>query len=215
MEKPIDLDYPTKVIEDFLLLAVRAECSDFHSLGYAIALIELANKFECEGVKRLYASCLARNVSRGPWIVFVIASRLDDLYLAKLAISQMGQAEDWIIEGEIRYGLEGTNATLSYLCGLMHGIVTNRASSNPNKPGQAYTDYSDFCWKNLADNFLPGRPEKSEFSLITKVDIIQHAQLQLADISVSAIKFTLAAMHTSLIGNRQGGDIRIPRKAIA
>ncbi len=115
-------------------------------LDDALRLVVFSSEFDCEFVKRLLSSHLERRVEDDGWNTYVLASHLDDPYLAKIAIRPMNNDERWAIVGDWSLKLDD-QPTFFYLIAFVNAILTNR-----------YAIDDDSCrWDKVAETSRPPR----------------------------------------------------------
>ena len=152
---PILIDAPTPIVTTFLHLMIDGKnISDIHP-NQAKVLVDLYEKFEADTARDRLAMALYPQTQVAPWEVFVLASRLDNVQLAKVCIRDMRRCS-WVILGQ--WSTENIQeATLPYTLGLINAIQKTRYSSssfhaNNNVIG---TTGMDFEWDVCANTFCP------------------------------------------------------------
>ena len=149
----IPIDASSTVLGMFLRYIVGDEKifdPNIHESKYGVELILLCDRFDCGVAKERFALSLHRDESP-PWTTFVFASHLDDVALARVAIGEMDDRHDWILNGQWDKS-HGTQPALPYLLGLVN-VVAQRPHSTSTGP---------FNWSTLIPEFEPVTTLKQE-----------------------------------------------------
>lgn len=149
------------------LMDVNFPEDEFDSLDTLLGVLTLSRKFDCDMVITLFQAYLRRSTDIDGWFVFVVASQLNDVSLARHAIlSNPYSSLRWYRNGYLRgcsfydnqdEGWEDDweegvqNLEMSYRQGYLDWIYRWSGENHPD-PGGARE------WNDLCFDFVPDEP---------------------------------------------------------
>ncbi|ORY34331.1 hypothetical protein BCR39DRAFT_517770 [Naematelia encephala] len=153
--EPITIDATSSILSSFLHLIIGEDRSTSRPLRDVIALIRLLNIYKCSIAHERLVLRLHRNLAPASdklWTIFVLASHLQDVLLAKKALGLMSPVHHaWLVDGGWTAERVG-EVTKDYLAGLVNAVLKIKIvmAGKQVKDGRGEVD-----WVKLAEDFNP------------------------------------------------------------
>jgi hypothetical protein len=165
---PIHLDAPAEAVRAYadLVQTNRANIAGFRlSFRFDIHsnLLDVCDKMQSSSTGKWVTQSLYEWAELKPWDVFVLASKVDDIYLAKRAMRHLGSEASPISDFPTNASTVMCDAALRYLVGLMNSRIVKRPSW-PGSDGEwdpaeaeatAREGFTLRDWEDAAENFAP------------------------------------------------------------